>query len=324
MSTNAFSAISFRDPAGFVYSDHGEIRRQINEIYAGTYDQLLTSGLYDELTSSELLIRHQELDDAVPPAEHGYKVIRPDRIPFISYPYEWCFSQLKDAALLTLDIQRRALARGMTLKDSSAYNVQFHNGRAIFVDTLSFDTMKPGQPWVAYRQFCQHFLAPLALMSLSDVRLNQLTRVSVDGIALDLAGRLLPWKSRFRWGVLLHLMLHGRFNSAQPERDPAAAAASRSMSNNAQLGLLESLESTVRSLQKPDDRGAWANYYADNTYTSAEIQHKEQLVSKFLETANVSTAWDLGANTGRFSIPASRKITSIRNGRKTPRFCLCC
>jgi hypothetical protein len=312
MPTKTFSAISFRDPAGFVYSDTGEIRRQINEIYARTYDHLLSSGLYDELTGSELLIRHEEIEVAFPEAGNAYKVIRPVRIPLISYPYEWCFSQLKDAALLTLEIQQRALARGMSLKDSSAFNVQFLNGRPIFIDTLSFELLQPGQPWVAYRQFCQHFLAPLALMSLSDVRLNQLTRVNLDGIPLDLVGRLLPWKSRFRWGVWLHLLLHGRFNSAEPTESRRAAIPAHAMSNNAQLGLLESLASTVRSLQSPADKGVWANYYADNTYSPDELQHKEKLVSEFLETANASTAWDLGANTGRFSrLTSDRGIATI-------------
>src|SRR4051794_30857078 len=88
----------------------------------------------------------------------AYKVIRPDLIDFISYPYEWSYSQYKDAALLTLEVQRRAVERGMSLKDCSAYNVQFHEGRPILIDTLSLESYREGRPWVAYRQFCQHFL----------------------------------------------------------------------------------------------------------------------------------------------------------------------
>ena len=172
MITHALSSTSFRDPAGFVFEDDGTLFRQVNQSYRGDYDRLMGSGLYDHLTASGLLVSHEEVDAAGPAPELGYKVVEPQPIDLISYPYEWCFGQLRDAALLTLDVQRRATAHGMSLKDGSAYNVQFHQGRPIFIDTLSFETYREGEPWVAYRQFCQHFLAPLALMSLVDGRLE--------------------------------------------------------------------------------------------------------------------------------------------------------
>jgi len=131
-------------------------------------------------------------------------------VPFISYPYEWSFSQLKAAALATLEIQKRALAFGMSLKDSSAYNIQFVHGKPILIDTLSFEMYQEGLPWVAYRQFCQHFLAPLALMSYRDIRLNQLLRVYLDGIPLDLAASLIPFRTRFKLPLQLHIYLHAR------------------------------------------------------------------------------------------------------------------
>ena len=125
-------------------------------------------------------------------------------------PYEWSFSQLKDAARLTLRIQRLALKYGMWLKDASAYNVQFENGKPVFIDTLSFECLPEGQPWVAYRQFCQHFLAPLALMAMQDNRFQQLLRTNIDGIPLDLASKLLPKRSYLRLGFLFHIHLHAR------------------------------------------------------------------------------------------------------------------
>ena len=130
----------------------------------------------------------------------AYRVLQPETIAFISYPYEWSFSQWQDAALLTLRIQATAIKHKMTLKDASAYNIQFHRGRPILIDTLSFETLEEGQPWGAYRQFCQHFLAPLALMSHRDVRLGQLARVHIDGIPLDLAASLLPRRTRLSLG----------------------------------------------------------------------------------------------------------------------------
>ena len=127
-------------------------------------------------------------------------VLRPRELPLISYPYEWCFSQLREAALLTLELQRRALAAGMRLKDASAYNIQFDAGRPILIDTLSFEVGDPTQPWPAYRQFCEHFLAPLALMAYRDPRCGLMLRDFIDGIPVDLAARLMPGRTRLRPG----------------------------------------------------------------------------------------------------------------------------
>ena len=182
---------------------------QVNFLASEHYDHLMNSGLYRELTEQRLLIAHEEVGSYPRVPFIAYKVIQPQPVRLISYPFEWSFSQYQDAALLTLAIQRHALGRGMSLKDCSAYNVQFHEGRPVFIDTLSLEKYSEGQPWVAYRQFCQHFLAPLALMSLTDIRMGQLCRTNLDGVPLDLATRLLPWRSRVRPGPLLHLHLHG-------------------------------------------------------------------------------------------------------------------
>jgi len=190
-------ASSFRDPSGFVFWQDGAIYRQINTIYKEDYDRLMTSGLHKALVEEGLIVSHEEvaLQSAAP--QVAYKVIRPDQVPFISYPYEWSFSQLKGAALATLRIQRKALDFGMSLKDCSAYNMQFMKGKPVFIDTLSFEKYQEGSPWVAYRQFCQHFLAPLALMSHRDSRLGQLLRIHLDGVPLDLASKLLPRRTHF-------------------------------------------------------------------------------------------------------------------------------
>jgi len=152
MKNNGTLGASFRDPSGFLFTRHGELYRQVNQVYAGDYERLMTSGLYDKLVESGRLIPHVEA--SVEPATPGaYKILRPERVPFISYPYEWSFGQLKEAALTTLAIQKRALKYGMSLKDASAYNIQFYRGRAMLIDTLSFETYQESEPWVAYRQF---------------------------------------------------------------------------------------------------------------------------------------------------------------------------
>ncbi|MCJ7513764.1 MAG: hypothetical protein MUO23_12440, partial [Anaerolineales bacterium] len=196
---------SFRDPSGYLFERNGKLFRQVNRSYQADFDRLIASGLYAELTGVGLIIPHIESPAAPDEPGLAYRVIEPEPVPFISYPYEWSFGQLQTAALTTLSIQKRALSKGMSLKDSSAYNIQFHHGRPVLIDTLSFETYREGEPWDAYRQFCQHFLAPLALMAHTDIRLGQLLRVYIDGIPLDLASRLLPRKTRFSFSLLTHL-----------------------------------------------------------------------------------------------------------------------
>ena len=156
---------SFRDPSGFLFLDRGVLYRQVNRSYREDFDHFMDSGLCSSLVDAGLLVSHEEV--ALPVAERleCYKILRPEPLPFISYPFEWSFSQLQDAALTTLAIQKRCLDRGMSLKDSTAYNIQFRKGKPLLIDTLSFERYSEGRPWTGYRQFCQHFLAPLALAS---------------------------------------------------------------------------------------------------------------------------------------------------------------
>ena len=300
---------SFRDPSGFLFSRGGVLYRQVNRVYEQEYIRLFESGLYEKLVRARLLIPHVEVDQALAESESAYKVIQPERVPFISYPYEWSFSQLKDAAVVTLSIQRRALKLGMSLKDASAYNIQFVRGKATLIDTLSFETYKEGQPWVAYRQFCQHFLAPLALMALKDVRLNQLLRVYIDGLPLDLASELLPWKSRLNFGLLTHIHVHA---SAQ-KRYAGEEIKSRggAMSKQAMIGLIDNLEATIKKLAWIPKGTEWGNYYDITNYSDSAFEHKRGLVTEWTNRVKPSVAWDLGANNGVFSRAVSTPETFV-------------
>ncbi len=293
---------SFRDPSGFLFWKDSNLYRQINEIYRSDYDLLMSSGLYNELTKEFLLISHEEIDSFV--KNTGcYKIIKPDFIPLISYPYEWSFSQLKDAALLTLKIQQIALKYGMTLKDCSAYNVQFKNGKPIFIDTLSFERYE-GQPWVAYKQFCQHFFAPLALLCKKDYRLGQLLRVYIDGIPLDLASSLLSFKTYFNISILLHIHLHGK---SQKHYGNVGATKKTIMSLNSLLGIIDSLESGIKKFTWRANGTEWVDYYEGDSYTTDGFLEKKQIVSSYLDIVAPQTLWDLGANDGAFSRLASSK-----------------
>ena len=290
---------SFRDPAGFVFRTGGVVYRQVSDVYAEHYDYLMASGLYETLTERRLLIPHAEVHLPARPATGVHRILRPEQIPSLSYPYEWCFGQLKDAALTTLAVQRTAIEHGMSLKDASAYNIQFRGSQPVLIDTLSFEIYKEGQAWAGYRQFCQHFLAPLALMSMVDVRLAQLLRIHIDGVPLDLASRMLPARTYLRPSLLLHVHLHakaqGRFSES------AVKPNSRRMGRNAMLGLIDSLTSAVDGLGWEPQGTVWADYDQHTNYSSEASRHKEDIVQAFLATTDARMVWDLGANCGRFS-----------------------
>jgi len=299
---------SFRDPSGFMFKQDDVIYRQVNQHYQKEYDLLMGSGLYEQLTRSGTLIPHTEVSkDLAPRQDLVYKAIRPEPISFISYPYEWCFNQLKDAAILTLAIARRSLEFGMSLKDASAYNIQFHQGRPVFIDTLSFEVYQEGLPWVAYKQFCQHFLAPLALMAKTDIRLVQLLKVYIDGIPLDLTSELLPASTKLNFGLSTHIHLHARTQKkyADKEVSQQEVESKGKFTKATMLALFDSLLSAVRSLEVRTIETEWADYYQDNNYTESSFEAKRELVRSFVKQVSPKTVWDLGANTGEFSRVAS-------------------
>lgn len=249
---------SFRDPSGNLFCYSGTLYRKIHYSYKENYDQLMNSGLYKSLCENNFLIQHNEVLLEEIQLSDTYKIIKPNIIEFVSYPYEWCFSQLKHAALLTLNIQKIALDYGMSLKDCSAYNVQFNEGKSIFIDTLSFEKYEEGKPWVAYRQFCQHFLGPLALMSCKDVRLNQLLRVYIDGIPLDLVHSLLPQRTYFMFGLLLHIHLHAQ--SQKKFQNKTIQKNKYKMSRSSLLGLIDNLEFLIDKTNWTPKGTQWADY----------------------------------------------------------------
>jgi hypothetical protein len=296
---------SFRDPDGFLFSRSGQLYRQINLSCKENFDLFTGSGLYQELVNQGLLIPHWEVDIRFADPGKGYKVIQPEAIPFISHPYEWSFSQLKDAALTTLSIQKAAFQYGMSLRDSSAYNIQFREGKPVFIDTLSFEKYKEGEPWVAYRQFCQHFLAPLALMSHRDIRLGQLLRIYIDGIPLDLTHSMLPASARFNLSLYMHIVLHSKSQKRYEDKVPRKTG--RKVSRMGFQGIIDSLENAVKKLNWKPEGTEWENYYNDTNYSTEALEHKKEIAAKYIDQVAPLTVWDVGANNGLFSRIASDK-----------------
>jgi hypothetical protein len=297
---------SFRDPSGFLFvAEDANLYRQINVSYQQNYEMLMGSGLYDELTASGLMVAHEEVELSLKRDEFAFKIILPDVVPFVSYPYEWCFSQLKDAALLTLYIQKIALEHGMSLKDASNYNVQFMWGRPIFIDTLSFEQYQEGEPWVAYRQYCEHFLTPLLIMKYIDPCFIHLLRVYIDGIPLDITTRMLPFRTKLNPKLLVHIHLHARSKTHYAGKTIEKKA--KKFSKFAMLGFIDSLEGLIKSLTLVSKDTEWGEYYSDTNYSAEAYHDKKRLVRQFLDTLEPKNVWDLGANDGTYSRLASDK-----------------
>jgi SAM-dependent methyltransferase len=295
---------SYRDPSGFVYRRDRVLYRQVNTSYAADWDALIGSGLYERLANSSTLVRHEPADLALAATPDAYRVIRPAPVDLISYPYEWTFGEIKDAALLTLDAQLTALELGMTLKDASAYNVQYQRGSPVLIDSLSFERFAPGVPWVAYRQFCEHFLAPLALMARRDIRCGRLLREHLDGIPLDFAARLLPGRTRLEFGLATHVHLHARAQRRYGDRFVATDGPSRrapTMSLDRLRALVANLRATVAKLDWTPEGTEWADYAERTSYGDEATRAKDVLVDRFVRASGARTVIDFGANTGRFS-----------------------
>ncbi|MDL2316905.1 hypothetical protein LJC59_07495 [Desulfovibrio sp. OttesenSCG-928-A18] len=290
---------SFRDPSGHVYHDDGRVLRTINEFYREDWEAADRSGLLGVLKEKGQLVGYREIQAL----QGSWKTLDVDVIPWLSYPYEWSFAQLKDAALLTLAIQKEALARGMVLKDASAYNVQFYGTRPVFIDLLSFEIREPTAPWQAYRQFCMHFLAPLAV-GYYEPRLSRLSALWIDGIPLDIAWNMLPGRAALSGGLQMHLNLHAKAERKYSDARTAAGKIKNvKLSTQSLLDLADSLVRTVQSLAAAQKTGEWTDYYSDTNYTETAEQAKRDIVARAAAQygGDKGVAIDLGANTGRYS-----------------------
>lgn len=284
---------SYRDPDGFVFEHEGEIYRFIADAYEPHYQLLMQSGLYAQLSAVGKLIPHEEVTVSRP----GGRVIKPQRIPFISYPYEWSFDMWKDAALLTLDMALTAFSKGMVLKDATPFNVQFIHSQPVFIDTLSLTAYEAGKPWVAYRQFAECFLGPLLLQRYGHPLANRVFAAYPNGIPLSLLVKWLPARARWSAGVNLHVFLQEKLTRNAHLARPAKAG---SFSAKQFETLLRGLQAFVQNMKAPAIKTSWADYYATGILGPAYLAAKEALVKDFASEVGAQTIIDLGANDGHF------------------------
>ena len=297
---------SFRDVGGFVYKKNGVVFRKILKHSIDDYFHLMNSGLYDFLAKKSSLVRHTEVGSK---SHKERKIpvnsieIKPEQIQCITYPYEWCFNQLKDASLLTLQICVDAINHGMILKDANAYNIQFIGSKPILIDTCSFTKYVEGEPWVAYQQFCRHFLAPLLLMSKVDIRFGLLSKIHIDGMPLDLTSKILPKSSWLFPSVLAHVHLHAKSQSKYAD---ATDLRKRTISKIGLLGILKSLQKLIKKTNWKESSTEWGDYYNFTNYSEDSANHKSLVVADMINQIQPLNVLDIGSNDGRYSRIAAK------------------
>ncbi|MEO6540058.1 MAG: class I SAM-dependent methyltransferase, partial [Ferruginibacter sp.] len=289
---------SYRDTAGFVFEQGGKIYRYIHPDYEIHFSRLMESGLYDVLVKKGMLIAHEEITERDKFSFVDGRVLMPEQIPFISYPYEWSFDMWKDAALLTLQIATAALQKGMRLKDATPFNIQFDKGRPIFIDTLSFENYEEGKPWVAYHQFSECFLGPLLLMHYCHPGTHKLFSVYPNGIPLDVLVSLLPKRSRWNLNTQLHVHLQAKFSGGKKTKPKEE----NNFTKQKLEILLKGLESFVQKLSPKKIKTTWDDYYTDTILGEDYLRAKTVLVNSFISGIEYKTVIDLGANDGHFSL----------------------
>ncbi|MDO5565763.1 MAG: SAM-dependent methyltransferase, partial [Planctomycetia bacterium] len=291
---------SFRDPSGHVYEDGNRILRSVNSGYREDFEYFQSSGLADFLIEKGWILPFKEIDAPIP---GSWKTLEVPRLPLISYPYEWSIGQLRAAAVLTLRIQQEALRHGMVLKDATAYNVQFFEGRPVFIDLLSFERYQPGTPWNAYKQFVSFFLGPLLLMSLKDVRYGLDFRNYLDGFPLDFVSQGLPWHTRWSPSLYIHIHWHAAMlRKYEDTRDlKNRPISTKSLSQKGLEHLIESLLDCVKHIRVPKLTTEWGDYYNDTNYTDAAFSTKKEIVAELTKRVEPLIVCDLGANRGDFS-----------------------
>lgn len=294
---------SFRDPGGRIYEQGNKIYRWVGDYGASAYESARDSGVLQQLIEQEYLVSCEErAPSTIGGMPNACYVLEHERLPFVSYPYEWCFSLLKRAALFHLDFHLKALELDYTLTDATAYNVQFKGTRPIFIDHLSLKPYESGEIWAGHRQFCTQFLNPIILWSRKGVAPNNWFRGSLEGISPEELAPLMSVKDKFSFTILSHVvgqaMLQRRAiaNSRKilPEEQPR-------LSRTGLRGILEGLRSFIQKCRPPHAATVWGDYAENTSYEAAERQAKGEAIARMVAAAKPRMIFDLGCNSGEYS-----------------------
>lgn len=297
---------SFRDPLSRVFVDDDAVWRGLTPAALADFEALASSNFFAAALDRGDIVATERVAESHPVPGDWAAVLRHARIGVLSYPYEWSFEMLRDAARLQLTLTREALAESLIAKDASAYNVQFVGSRPVFIDVGSFEKVRRGEPWAGYRQFCELFLNPLYIQALRDVPFQPLLRGSIDGITPGVAAAIIGGGGRLHKGVFTHVRLHARaerkYADADRERDVRAELKRAGFGPaliDAQLG---NLQKAVDSLSWKQHDSTWSEYGDRGHYTDRDLEAKSSFVAAAVAAAGQpATVLDLGANDGHFS-----------------------
>ncbi len=307
---------SFRDRDGRVFYANGVVYRGLSERATVEWRTLSKTGFFARLMAAGKVVATEEVSPAelagLPLPRSWSAVLRHEPIPFVSYPYEWSFGMLRDAALLELDLVLAALDEGLILKDASAFNIQWRGTEPVFIDVPSFERLRPGEPWAGYRQFCQMFLNPLLLQAYRNVPFQPWLRGSIEGIDPEHCRNLMSACDRLRPGVLAHVVLHARAQSAA-SRAGNVKQDLRAAGFHAELirPNVVRLRKLVADLRWQGARSVWAGYALDNSYADVDREAKASFVREAAGGAPRRLVWDLGSNTGAYARVAAEHVESV-------------
>lgn len=300
---------SYRDRDGRVFiDDGGGICRALSARALVEWNVVRQTRFFNEASAAQRIVSTETLrdPDSLPAEDSAGSwagVLRHEVVPFISYPFEWSFGMLQDAAYLHLELLERALADDITLKDGTAYNVQWFGTRPVFIDVASFERHVPGQPWAGYRQFCQTFLFPLMLQAYKNIPFQPWLRGCLDGITPQECRNLMSFRDFFRPGVLSHVWLHAKLQASRTVEtmDSSRALAASGFSKDLILANVSGLKRLIRGMRWKAPPSAWSAYAAANGYSTADRQTKENFVRRAVHSRRWCQVWDLGCNTGSYS-----------------------
>jgi hypothetical protein len=312
---------SFRDPESRIFYAGGDVYRALSQDGLDDFNALQQTKLFERFSADGGLVRTELLEDtSAVPAELLSKdcagVLRHERIPFVSYPYEWTFSMLKDAALLQLDLTLAALEEGLILKDSTPYNVQFKGSKPVFVDVGSFERLREGEPWVGYRQFCMLYLYPLMLQAVKGIEFHPWLRGSINGITPAQMRGMVSFRDRFRKGFFLNVFMHAKLEARHADRGEEVKDEVRRAGFKKELIVanVRRMRKLVASLDWNPPQGVWVAYGERNSYSDVDAERKDEFVREVVSSQQWGLTWDIGANNGRYSRIAaegSRNVLAV-------------
>lgn len=305
---------SYRDPKGTIWYHDNRVFRSLFGDGVDDYQAFIESGLARKKFHHGRLIETQEIsspDDSLIKAgkastgKNADLLLEHERVPFISYPYEWSYAQLKDAALFHLELLKKALDHNLMMSDASAYNIQFMGAEPVFIDILSFRPYKDGEIWQGYRQFCEQFLNPLLLYNSADILFHPWYRGTFEGIpATDLI-KVLPWHKRFNPKMASHVWLQAKL---QRTADTGQIQSLAHKENRRKLpkkhlqAMVRDLYDWITGFKDVDNTDSvWHDYEKNNIYDSDEQQQKTDFIARSVKGLTPTVVWDIGCNSGYYS-----------------------